>query len=427
MAPRVSVLMPTHNRADVIGFAIQSVLRQTEADFELLIAADGCTDDTVRIVRGIDDRRIRLFDLPKAPFFGYANRNIALREARGEFVAFAAHDDLLFPDHLEVLLAALESSGHEWAYSRPLWVSTDGIVVPSGTNLTLPDELDFFLTQANTIPASCVVYRRSCLDRDGYWPEDVPSAADWVHWRKIVEGSGRALSYVEQPTCLHFSANWRASRHADRPEVLTALQLADACAWWPPVLRFEVPQRIPEQQVVAEAMIAGGAAWAQSVRAAVRTTMDRLAWDDMREIRPRLAAEVALRLSESARAQKGEADVSLMHQELERTRKAAENLRVQSEWQRAEVEADRDQARAQLAGVEDARATLLADVALRDAALQQARRALEQSNESLRETRSRLQAAEVHLDAVRTSTSWRVTHPLRLLKDAWRRRTTPVE
>ena len=168
--------------------------------------------------------------------------------------------------------------------------------MPSGTNLTLPDELDFFLTQANTLPASCVVYRRSCLDRHGYWPEDVPSAADWSHWTTIVEGSGRALSYVEQPTCLHFSANWRASRHAERPEVLTALQLADACVWWPSVLRFDVPPRIPEQQVIAEAMTAGGAVWTQSIREAVRTTMDRLAWDDMREIRPRLAAEEAGRL-----------------------------------------------------------------------------------------------------------------------------------
>ena len=293
MAPRVSVLMPTHNRADVIGFAIQSVLRQTMPDFELLVVADGCTDDTASMVRGIPDRRVRLFDLPKAPFFGYANRNVALREARGEYVAFAPHDDLLFADHLELVIEALESFGHDWGYSRPLWVSTDGVIVPSGTNLTLPDELDFFLTQANTIPASCVVYRRSCLDRYGYWPEDVASAADWVHWTKIVDGGGRALTYVEQPTCLHFSANWRASRHADRPEVRTVLQVADAGAWWPSALRYHVPADTPEQQVIAEAMTAGGAAWAQTVRQTVRTTMDRLAWDDMCDVRPRLAAEEA--------------------------------------------------------------------------------------------------------------------------------------
>jgi glycosyltransferase involved in cell wall biosynthesis len=151
----------------------------------------------------------------KAPHFGYANRNVALREARGEYIAFAAHDDLLFPDHLRLLVDALEKNNCDWGYSRPLWVSTDGIIVPFATNLRLADELRRFLTVENTIPASCVLYRRHCLDRYGLWPEDVPQAADWRHWIAIIEGGGHEhIGYLETPTCLHFSANWRRSRHA---------------------------------------------------------------------------------------------------------------------------------------------------------------------------------------------------------------------
>lgn len=115
--PLVSILLPTHNRADVLGYAIQSVLSQSMGDFELLIVGDGCTDATGDVVGRFDDSRVKWFDLPKAPLSGYANRNIVLRQARGEVVAYAQHDDLWFPDHIELLLNALARAESEWAYS----------------------------------------------------------------------------------------------------------------------------------------------------------------------------------------------------------------------------------------------------------------------------------------------------------------------
>ena len=177
MAPRFSVLMPTHDRADVIPFAIRSVLAQTERDFELLVVGDGCTDGTADVVAGFDDPRIRWFDLPKAPYFGYANRNVALRQAGGEFIAFAAHDDLLFPDHLALMAERLAAPEVEWVYSRPLLASPDGVVMPLSGNLDNPDELLTFLHKSNFIPTSSVAHRRACLEKYGYWPEDVQMGA----------------------------------------------------------------------------------------------------------------------------------------------------------------------------------------------------------------------------------------------------------
>ena len=95
-APLFSVLLPTHNRADVLESAIRSVLALTLEDFELFVVGDGCTDHSKDVVAGMQDGRIRWFDLPKAPHFGYANRNRALREARGTYVAYMADDECGF-------------------------------------------------------------------------------------------------------------------------------------------------------------------------------------------------------------------------------------------------------------------------------------------------------------------------------------------
>ncbi len=279
--PAISILLPTHNRPEVLAYAIRSVLAQTFSDFELLVSGDGCTDHTAEVVQGFQDPRIQWFDLPKAPHFGYANLNTVASQARGALVAFMAHDDLWTPDHLELMRREFDNPGVDLAYSRPLWVEPDGTLVPSSFNLRdAAVREDFLAMRFNSIPAATVVFRRECLRRYGNWNEALPNNGDWDLWaRFIAGGKGRRLSYVPVPTLFHFRANWRTEANAGPRELSTWRQRFRDQPDFGRGLRLRFPPRALPQKIVWQLLQRGGATWLRDLRSAVQMTLDSLVLD----------------------------------------------------------------------------------------------------------------------------------------------------
>jgi glycosyltransferase involved in cell wall biosynthesis len=109
-APRVSVGLPVYNGGKYVARAIDSVLRQTFADFELVISDNGSTDDTESICQtyAARDQRIRYFRAP-ANEGVVRNFNRCVELARGEYVHWQAADDMLAPTFLEQLVAVLDA------------------------------------------------------------------------------------------------------------------------------------------------------------------------------------------------------------------------------------------------------------------------------------------------------------------------------
>lgn len=99
--------MAAYNAAPYITSAIQSVLDQSLCDFELLIVNDGSTDKTVEIIKNFCDPRIRLIENDRNRGLGFT-RNVALKEAKGEFLAILDSDDIANPYRLEKQLAYLD-------------------------------------------------------------------------------------------------------------------------------------------------------------------------------------------------------------------------------------------------------------------------------------------------------------------------------
>jgi hypothetical protein len=283
--PRFTVLMPTHNRADVVGLAIRSVLNQTLGDFELLVVGDGCTDDTAAVVQGFGDPRVVWMDLPKAPYFGYANRNQAMSRARGRLIAYCAHDDLLFPDHLALLFETMERGDNAFAYSQPLWVSSDGVLAPSPGDLRHSDlYLDF--QAENYIPLSSIAHTRALFDAVGGWPEAIAAAADWSMWKAMLARAWPlAVAYLPIPTMAHFVAIWKTRRDSNLPMFKVALDLADRVSWWPRALRLPAPGAGATLQHAMAAQLAQPA-YVEAVRAGCASFVDRLAAELLRNCLP---------------------------------------------------------------------------------------------------------------------------------------------
>lgn len=122
--PAATVLIPTHDHAETLPYAVASVQRQSHQDFELIIVGDGVADATRAVVASLaaEDRRIRFFDFPKGPRKGERHRHEALASAGGRIVAYLGDDDLWMPNHLATVSALLSDAD----FGHTLHVGIDG-------------------------------------------------------------------------------------------------------------------------------------------------------------------------------------------------------------------------------------------------------------------------------------------------------------
>lgn len=131
----VSIITPTYNCAPYIGDTIKSVLAQTYSNWEMIIVDDCSSDNTKEIVESFNDERIKYYCLEKNSGAAVA-RNMALRMAKGKWIAFLDSDDLWKPDKLECQIHFMEERGYAFSYhlydeidedSNPLGITVSGI------------------------------------------------------------------------------------------------------------------------------------------------------------------------------------------------------------------------------------------------------------------------------------------------------------
>jgi glycosyltransferase involved in cell wall biosynthesis len=219
----ISVIIPTYNRVSALPRAVASVLAQKGADFELIIVDDGSTDDTSKNpvpystghgTPGPKDTahgscfRVRFFRSEKnnGPA---AARNLGIKEAKGEWIAFLDSDDEWKPGKLKAQLEFFrENPDHLICQTEEIWVRNGVRVNPMKKHKKSGGWIFEKCLPLCVVSPSAVMMHRKLLNEVGLFDESLPACEDYDLWLRVA--SKHPVGLIEKPYLIKYGG------HADQ-------------------------------------------------------------------------------------------------------------------------------------------------------------------------------------------------------------------
>lgn len=183
---KFSIIIPTYNRAELLKRCLDSLLRQSYQNFEVLVCDDGSTDITADVVKSYSDK-MDLYYYYDTNWGGPARpRNLGLCKARAEWVAFLDADDYWEDHKLEEIVKVLNES--DVIYHKMIMVNEKGQTLGKITSAFLNKPIfQTMLVNGNKIPLSSVVCRKKVISLAGGFSEDKKFIAleDYDLWLRL--------------------------------------------------------------------------------------------------------------------------------------------------------------------------------------------------------------------------------------------------
>ena len=207
MNPLVSIIIPTYNRANLLGETLASVQKQSYQNWECIIVDNGSEDDTKQLVGSFNEIRF-IYKFTKTRGRSRA-RNTGLVQAKGRFIQFLDSDDILMETKLEQSVAV---SQQKKAELKNLVLTNFECFNDSAKN-RLPaysDFSDLVLDYDNilfgwyfnfTIPIHCGLFDSRLLTHFSF-PENLSEWEDWFLWLHIFQQSDLKISFIDEPLAL---------------------------------------------------------------------------------------------------------------------------------------------------------------------------------------------------------------------------------
>ena len=197
---RISIIIPTYNRADLLPETLDSALAQTRRPDEIIVVDDGSTDSTADVLAGYSAPVITL----RQPNAGRsAARNAGMAHSTGDLLMLLDSDDLLLPESIERLAGFLEANAdYDVAYSSAQVIDGAGAMVGMFGKGRYPSG-DVFaqIAQNNFFPPCAYLFRRACLQTVGGFDTALEPMEDFDFWVRMA--AVHRFAYLDVPLCAY--------------------------------------------------------------------------------------------------------------------------------------------------------------------------------------------------------------------------------
>ncbi len=183
ISPLFSVIIPVYNRASFIKEAIESVLKQTYKNFELIVVDDGSTDETPQIIANYPVKLIRQSNRGVS-----AARNAGIRMARGEIIALLDSDDIWEKNKLQIHHEFFkENSTYKIHQTDEVWIRNGQFLNKKQKHLKKEGDIFYDSLHLCLISPSAVAIKKELFEEVGYFNEDFEVCEDYELWLRITK------------------------------------------------------------------------------------------------------------------------------------------------------------------------------------------------------------------------------------------------